>query len=149
MICGVDPGRGGAIAMLYPDGRLYLEDMPSIGKEISGGALADTFNEFRPDVVYLEQVNSFGQGRTSAFNFGQGFGVIKGVLAALHIPYHMVTPMKWKKHYGLNRDKDASRILATRMWPKEASMFKRKKDSDRAEAALIAKYGEGQHDKRI
>jgi len=149
MIVGIDPGQKGAIAMLYDAGHLYIEDMPMLGKEVNGGVLADILKVFPPKAVYLEQVNSFGMGRTSAYNFGQGVGVIKGVLAALNIPFFMVTPMKWKKHYGLNRDKDASRLLATRTWPEQTDKFKLKKFDGRAEAALIAKYGELQHDKRI
>jgi crossover junction endodeoxyribonuclease RuvC len=141
MICGVDPGKTGAVALLYPDGTVYIEDMPVLGKEINGPALAGTFTEFRPDHVYLEHVNSHLMGRQSAFNFGQGVGVIKGVLGALHIPYTLVTPAKWKGYFNLNRDKDASRLLATRLYPAGAKYFERKKDADRAEALLIAKYG--------
>jgi crossover junction endodeoxyribonuclease RuvC len=89
----------------------------------------------------LEQVNSFGMGRTSAYNFGQGVGVIKGVLATMNISYTLVTPQKWKKYFDLSRDKDESRLYAARLWPTSADKFKRKRDDGRAEALLIAKYG--------
>jgi hypothetical protein len=52
-----------------------------------------------------------------------------------------VPPQKWKKAMGLGSNKDESRILASRQWPDSAHMFNRKKDADRAEAALIAYYG--------
>ena len=141
MICGIDPGKTGAIALLYPDGKAYIEDMPVLGKEINGASIASTFEAFPPDHVYLEAVNSFGMGRQSAFNFGQGVGVLKGVMAALRIPYTLISPAKWKASYSLNRDKDASRLLATRLFPESAEHFERKKDDGRAEALLIAKYG--------
>jgi len=137
MIAGIDPGKTGAVAMLYSDD-LFIEDAPSLQKELNGAAIAGIFNEFRPDIAVIEAVNSFGMGRQSAFNFGQGLGVYKGVLAALSIPYILVTPAKWKKHFGLGRDKDESRAAATRLFPARADLFTKKKDSDRAEAALIA-----------
>jgi crossover junction endodeoxyribonuclease RuvC len=143
MICGIDPGEKGAIALLYPD---YAEvhDMPMIGKEVNGTEIADIFSEFKPRHIWLEQVNSFGMGRTSAFNFGQQMGVLKGVFQALLIPYTLVTPQKWQKHFGKSKDKDQSRLLATRLYPQLADKFKQKKDDGRAEALLIAKYGSEQ-----
>ena len=61
--------------------------------------------------VVVEQVNAMpGQGVTSMFNFGQTFGAIKGVCAALELPIFFVRPSKWKKHFELiNSSKDASR----------------------------------------
>lgn len=144
MIAAIDPGKTGAIAMLYTDGQLYIEDMPALDKEINGAAIADIFREFPPDHVFIEAVNSFGMGRQSAFNFGQGVGVLKGVMATLAVPFTPVTPAKWKKHYGLSRDKDAARATATRLFPANADLFKRKKDDGRAEAALIALWGKEQ-----
>ena len=141
MIVGIDPGQKGAIGMLYPNGSVYVEDMPMIGKEVDGYSLSELFIEFPPEHVYLEQVNSFGMGRTSAYNFGQGVGVIKGVLATMNISYTLVTPQKWKKYFDLSRDKDESRLYAARLWPTAADKFKRKRDDGRAEALLIAKYG--------
>ena len=149
MIAAIDPGKTGAIAMLYPvdypvDGRLFIEDMPVFDKELNGAAIAAIFTEFTPDHIYLESVNSHLMGRQSAFNFGQGFGVIKGVLATLAIPFTLVTPAKWKGHYNLGRDKNAAREAATRLFPHNADQFERKKDDGRAEAALIALWGKSQ-----
>jgi crossover junction endodeoxyribonuclease RuvC len=145
VIAAIDPGKTGAIAMLYPvDGRLFIEDMPVFDKDLNGAAIAAIFKEFTPDHVYLESVNSHLMGRQSAFNFGQGFGVIKGVLATLAIPFTLVTPSKWKGHYSLGRDKNAAREAATRLFPANAELFQRKKDDGRAEAALIALWGKEQ-----
>jgi len=138
LIAAVDPGKTGAIALLYSDLSLYIEDIPVFGKEVSAAGIAAIFKEFPPTHVYIESVNSFGMGRQSAFNFGQGLGVIKGVLGALTTPYSSVTPSKWKSHYNLGRDKDAARAAATRLFPQNANQFTRKKDDGRAEAALLA-----------
>lgn len=138
MILGIDPGKTGALAMLYKDGTLYVEDTPSLKKEINAAAVAGIIEEFHPTVAVIENVNSFGMGRQSAFNFGQGVGVFKGVLAAFGVPYISVTPTKWKRHYGISSDKEVARATATRLFPTKADLFKRKKDADRAEAALIA-----------
>jgi len=141
MICGIDPGLYGAIAFIYDDGHVYIEDMPRTGKEIAAVPLANMFREFPPDHVYLEHVNSFGMGRQSAFNFGQTVGMIRATLSTLDFPYTQVTPAKWKQYFRLGRDKDASRMAAMRLYPSHADKFKRVKDDGRAEALLIARYG--------
>tara|TARA_R110000765_G_scaffold307329_1_gene401179 strand:+ start:1940 stop:2374 length:435 start_codon:yes stop_codon:yes gene_type:complete len=143
MICGIDPGAKGAIALLYGNSQ-DIFDMPMLGKEVNGAEVASIFKEFSPENIWIEQVNSFGMGRTSAYNFGQGMGILKGVIATLEIPYTLVTPQKWKKHFGLSKEKDHSRLLATRLYPNMADKFIRKKDDGRAEAILIAKYGSEQ-----
>ena len=143
MIAGIDPGAKGAIALLHPN-FAEVHDMPMLGKEVNGTEVANLFVEFKPDHIFLEQVNSFGMGRTSAYNFGQGVGVLKGVFQALMIPYTLVTPQKWQKHFGKSKDKDYSRLLASRLYPNQAAQFKRKMDDGRAEALLIARYGSEQ-----
>jgi crossover junction endodeoxyribonuclease RuvC len=143
MIAAIDPGKTGAIALMYDDGTVYVEDMPVFAKEINGAAIADMFRELPPTHVYTESLNAFGMGRQSAFNFGLGFGTIIGVLATLQIPYTKVSPAKWKRELGLSKDKDEARAMATRLYPANADKFKRKKDDGRAEAVLIAHWAKG------
>ena len=138
MIAAIDPGLKGAIALLYGDSTLYVYDMPILDKEVNGAAVYALFTEFLPRHIYIEAQNSYLMGRTSAFNFGQQMGVLKGVMAAMKIPYTGVTPATWKKYYGLSRDKDASRSTAIRLFPDHAEEFQLKKHDGRAEAALIA-----------
>ena len=84
-----------------------------------------------------------GQGVTSMFNFGQSFGVIKGICAAMQLPIHFVHPTKWKKHFDLiNSQKDASRTKAIEIFPKKSSILSKKKDSNKADAILIASFFE-------
>ena len=148
MLAGIDPGKTGAIALLYPDLTLYVEDMPIFGKEVSATGLAATFKEFTPAHIYIESVNSFGMGRQSAFNFGQGVGVIKGVVGTLQIPYSLVSPSKWKSYFNLGRNKDAARAAATRLFPNNAKAFVKKKHDGRAEAALLALWAKETGERR-
>ena len=93
-------------------------------------------------IVVVEHVNAMpGQGVTSMFNFGQSFGVIKGICAALGLPIYFVRPSKWKKHFNLIKtNKDASRTKVIEAYPEISSKLHRKKDSNRADAILIALY---------
>ena len=92
--------------------------------------------------VIVEQVSAMpGQGVTSMFNFGQTFGSIKGICAALGLPIFYVRPAKWKKHFELiNSSKDASRTKVIEMYPSISSRLSRKKDVNKADAILIARY---------
>ena len=92
--------------------------------------------------VVVEQVNAMpGQGVTSMFNFGQTFGAIKGICAALSLPIFFVRPSKWKKHFELiNSSKDASRTKAIEMYPLLSSELSKKKDVNKSDAILIARF---------
>jgi len=146
-IIGVDPGLSGAIAALGVRGIvLEVADMPIAkvkkGKnEIMAGPLAEILREYDAGEVWLESVHAMpGQGVSSSFSFGDSFGLVKGIAAALEMPLRLVTPQAWKKHHGLLRtDKDVSRTLASQLYPKVE--LHRKKDIGRADALLIARYG--------
>lgn len=143
-ILGIDPGASGACAFYFPEApdRISVEDMPTLGKTIDGAALARRIEQMRPTMAVVEWVHAFPQqGRSSIFNFGAAFGaVVHGVLPAMRIPCHLVTPTAWKKHFRLSSDKEESRALAVRLWP-SCEGLSRKKDHGRAEAALIARFG--------
>ena len=148
MIIGIDPGNTGAIAFLN-DNLSFIDtvDMPLMAngkkQQVNAAALAkileccDTADSF----AYLEKVSAMpGQGVASMFNFGMGFGVIKGVLAARGFSYELVTPQSWKKNAGLiGKEKDNARTLAQQLYP--AAPLTRKKDIGRADAILIARHG--------
>jgi hypothetical protein len=143
-ILGIDPGVSGAVSFYFPaePSRVAVFDVPVAGGEISAPHLADLIRGYSPDVAILEAVSAMpGNGAVSMFNFGRSYGDVRGVIGALKIPLHLVRPQVWKKHFKLDRDKDKSRLLATRLFPSCADHFKRKKDDGRAEAALIALYG--------
>jgi crossover junction endodeoxyribonuclease RuvC len=154
-ILGVDPGGSGALALLSP-GLLLAVDMPVFmvmrGKtakaEVDFLALADLLAEWQPDVCYFEQVGGIpGQAASAAFNFGRAVGLAEGAAKGTRARFVAVPPATWKRRMGLptgqdKKDaKDASRAMATSMWPSAAALFRRVKDDGRAEAALLAEYG--------
>ena len=151
-IIGIDPGLSGAIAILENNKVLDLFDMPvmSEGKknkrQLNSAHLSQYIEKNTLDasktIVVVEQVNAMpGQGVTSMFNFGQTFGAIKGISAALKLPIFFVRPSKWKKHFELLKSsKDASRTKAIEMYPSLADKLSRKKDVNKSDAILIARF---------
>ena len=92
--------------------------------------------------VVIEQVSAMpGQGVTSMFNFGQSFGILKGICSAMQLPMYFVRPAKWKKYFNLIKsEKDASRTRAIEIFPYFSSQLSKKKDSNKADAILIASF---------
>ena len=151
-IIGIDPGLSGAIAILEDNVIKELFDMPvmSDGKknkrQLNSAPLVtiikDNIKDSKNTVMVVEQVNAMpGQGVTSMFNFGQTFGAIKGICAALGLPIFFVRPAKWKKYFELiNSSKDASRTKAIEMYPHISEKLSKKKDVNKSDAILIARY---------
>jgi crossover junction endodeoxyribonuclease RuvC len=151
-IIGVDPGLSGAIAILEDNKIKELFDMPVMpdGKknkrQLNSALLVklikDNIKNLEDTVMIVEQVHAMpGQGVTSMFNFGQTFGAIKGICAALGLPIFFVRPAKWKKHFELiNSSKDASRTKAIEMYPAISDQLSKKKDVNKSDALLIARY---------
>jgi len=143
-----DPGLSGGGAVLNPSREIVAcFDLPIIGdgvqRRVDAANLADLLREQGPYAfAIVEQVGARpGQGVSSMFRFGQAYGTILGVIGALAIPICHVSPAKWKKALGLNSDGEASRARAIESWPTHAELFARKRDHNRAEAALLALYG--------
>ena len=151
-IIGIDPGLSGAIAILEDNKVLGIYDIPvmSEGKknkrQLNSAQLVkiirENINPEDENVVVVEQVNAMpGQGVTSMFNFGQTFGAIKGICAALELPIFFARPSKWKKHFELiNSSKDASRTKAIEMYPSLSNELAKKKDVNKSDAILIARF---------
>ena len=152
IIFGIDPGVSGAISVLENKKIIEIFDMPTMidGKknkrQINGSEVTNIIkkrlNDGKEVIVVVEQVNAMpGQGVTSMFNFGQSFGVIKGICSALSLPIYFVRPTKWKKHFNLIKtNKDASRTKVIQTYPEISSKLSKKKDSNKADAILIARY---------
>ena len=154
LIIGIDPGISGSICF-FQDGKIIdVVEMPTMTdgkknkKQVNGSQI---FNEIlmrikkfdKKDVkVVIEQVSAMpGQGVTSMFNFGQSFGILKGICSAMQLPIYFVRPAKWKKYFNLiNSEKDASRTRAIEIFPYFSSHLSRKKDSNKADAILIASF---------
>ena len=152
IIIGIDPGISGAICILENRKVLEVYETPTMidGKknkrQVNGAQVTniikERLNENKEVVVVVEHVNAMpGQGVTSMFNFGQSFGVIKGICSALSIPIYFVRPTKWKKYFNLIKtNKDASRTKVIEVYPEISSKLSRKKDANKADAILIARY---------
>jgi Holliday junction resolvasome RuvABC endonuclease subunit len=144
-VLGVDPGSvSGAWAFIEDNLEPVVGDIPVADKMVDVSSLAVVIDRFRPDFAVVEAVHAFpGQGVSSSFRFGQGFGMILGCLGALGVPVQLVNPARWKKHYRLNRDGEASRALALRLYPTVRGLDL-KRHHGRAEALLIARFGRGE-----
>ena len=153
LIIGIDPGISGSICF-FEDGKILdVVEMPTMidgkknKKQVNG---AQIYNEFLKRIntknyeirVVIEQVSAMpGQGVTSMFNFGQSFGILKGICSAMQLPMFFVRPAKWKKYFNLiNSQKDASRTRAIEIFPYFSTQLSKKKDSNKADAILIASF---------
>ncbi|MDB9784531.1 crossover junction endodeoxyribonuclease RuvC [Pelagibacteraceae bacterium] len=151
-IIGIDPGLSGGIAILENSKIKEIYDMPVMpeGKknkrQLNSAQLVklikDNIKVDEEVAIIVEQVNAMpGQGVTSMFNFGQTFGAIKGICAALGLPIFFVRPAKWKKHFELiNSSKDASRTKVIEMYPSISDKLSKKKDVNKSDAILIARF---------
>tara|TARA_A100001011_G_scaffold283284_1_gene293577 strand:- start:3314 stop:3808 length:495 start_codon:yes stop_codon:yes gene_type:complete len=151
-IFGIDPGIAGAIAILDRNEIIDVIDLPTMSegkknkKQLNSAHLSQYISsnvkDINKSVVVVEQVNAMpGQGVTSMFNFGQTFGAIKGISATLKLPIFFVRPSKWKKHFELiNSSKDASRTKVIEMYPSFAEKLSKKKDVNKSDAILIARF---------
>ena len=154
LIIAIDPGISGSICF-FKDGKiLEVIEMPTMTegkknkKQVNG---AQIYNEISAKIngiekhnirVIIEQVSAMpGQGVTSMFNFGQSFGILKGICSAMQLPMFFIRPAKWKKYFSLiNSEKDASRTKAIEMFPYFSYQLSKKKDSNKADAILIAYF---------
>tara|TARA_B100000683_G_C12219184_1_gene444228 strand:+ start:163 stop:657 length:495 start_codon:yes stop_codon:yes gene_type:complete len=154
LIIGIDPGISGSICF-FEDGKITdVIEMPTMiegkknKKQVNGSQIYNEIlkriNKFhKKDIrVIVEQVSAMpGQGVTSMFNFGQSFGILKGICSAMQLPMYFVRPAKWKKYFNLiNSEKDASRTRAIEIFPYFSSQLSKKKDSNKADAILIASF---------
>ncbi|MDC0875325.1 crossover junction endodeoxyribonuclease [Candidatus Pelagibacter sp.] len=154
LVIGIDPGISGSICF-FQDGKIIdVVEMPTMTegtknkKQVNGSQIFNEISERikkidKKDIkVIIEQVSAMpGQGVTSMFNFGQSFGILKGICSAMQLPMYFVRPAKWKKYFNLiNSEKDASRTRAIEIFPYFSSQLARKKDSNKADAILIASF---------
>ena len=154
LVIGIDPGISGSICF-FQDGKIIdVVEMPTMTdgkknkKQVNGSQIFNEISERikninKKDVkVVIEQVSAMpGQGVTSMFNFGQSFGILKGICSAMQLPMYFVRPAKWKKYFNLiNSEKDASRTKAIEIFPYFSANLSKKKDSNKADAILIASF---------
>ena len=154
LIIGIDPGISGSICF-FEDGKILdVIEMPTMAegkknkRQVNGSQIYNEISKRTKFVdnkdikVIIEHVSAMpGQGVTSMFNFGQSFGILKGICSAMQLPMYFVRPAKWKKYFNLiNSEKDASRTRAIEIFPYFSSYLSKKKDINKADAILIASY---------
>ena len=154
LIIGIDPGLSGSICF-FQDGVIKdVLEMPVMTegkknkKQVNGSQVFNEINERIKKIektnikVVIEQVSAMpGQGVTSMFNFGQSYGILKGICNAMCLSVYYARPAKWKKYFNLlNSEKDASRTRAIEIFPYFSSQLSRKKDSNKSDAILIASF---------
>ncbi len=150
---GIDPGLDGAVAAINARGKLIrIDDAPTLTVKRGKGskrvylegrmvAILQQYSAKEVSMVALENVHAMpGQGVTSMFSMGIGFGLWRGILAALGLPVTHVAPTSWKRDMGIptGADKGASIVCALQLFP--GADLRRKKDHGRADALLIAEY---------
>lgn len=161
-IIGIDPGLTGAVVVVDSEYGIvvHIYDMPitklskgSKKNQVDGKALRDILALWPNSTVFLEQVQAMPRrdkdtgeeitmGSASSFNFGAGWGITFGVALCCCQDVRLVVPTVWKRYWGLLKtEKDAARVLAIQEFPVAGEALKRKKDSGRADALLIAQYG--------
>jgi crossover junction endodeoxyribonuclease RuvC len=152
IVIGIDPGLTGAVASLDSQGELlHLHDTPvmtiQIGRktrqDYDPQAMRELLLPYVENACYLfieRQQSMPGQGVSSTFKTGLGFGLWLGIIAALQIPYTIIAPLRWKRSAGLvGREKDASRQRAQQLFP--TAPLTRKRDHGRGDALCIAYHG--------
>ena len=154
LIIGIDPGISGSICF-FKDGEIKdVIDMPTMTegkknkKQVNGSQIVHEISKRIIDIdkknikVIIEHVSAMpGQGVTSMFNFGQSFGILKGICASMQLSMYFVRPAKWKKYFNLiNSEKDASRTKAIEIFPYFSKNLSKKKDNNKADAILIASF---------
>ena len=154
LIIAIDPGISGSLCFFEEGKIIDIVEMPNMAagkknkRQVNG---AQIYNEISLRIknfqkenikVVIEQVSAMpGQGVTSMFNFGQSFGVLKGICSAMQLPMYFVRPAKWKKYFNLiNTKKDASRTKAIEIFPYISAQLSKKKDTNKADAILLASF---------
>ena len=154
LVIGIDPGLSGSICFFQEGKIIDVIEMPTMTegkknkKQVNGSQIFNEISERIKNIdkkdikIVIEQVSAMpGQGVTSMFNFGQSFGILKGICSAMQLPMYFVRPAKWKKYFSLiNSEKDASRTRAIEIFPYFSIHLSRKKDSNKADAILIASF---------
>jgi crossover junction endodeoxyribonuclease RuvC len=128
--------------MFFQDGKIVdVVEMPTMTegkknkKQVNGSQIVNEISEKIKELdkrdikVVIEQVSAMpGQGVTSMFNFGQSFGILKGICSSMQLPMYFVRPAKWKKYFNLiNSEKDASRTRAIEIFPYFSNNYQEKK----------------------
>ncbi len=143
---GIDPGQKGAIAVLTNEGNIEL--LGRFSGQNPAMMIKSVISSYKDRIksVAVEKVHAMpGQGVSSMFAFGVGYGRILGALDVLDVSYSLVSPQSWQKVVKYKEDlgpKERAAAEADILWGKSEFIFERCKtpDSGCIDAALIAYY---------
>lgn len=150
LVLGIDPDAFGALALMDPSTGQLVEvfDMPSLemkpARLVDLAQVAAILDEWSGKIgdVYIERAWARPSDPPSfAFRVGHNYGGLCGVVRAHFLRLHLPSPQGWKRAMGATSEKDASRSLASDLFPADCARWRFKKHHGRAEAALIAAYG--------
>ena len=142
---GVDPGATGALAIIDEEAKaIYMVDWAE-PSELWGNLIKLPYWK-DVKLVVLELVHAMpAQGVSSSFKFGVNYGQWQMALAALEVPYVLITPQRWRKvldsSIPAKPEKEDLRQFALRRWPEASGLLTRKGDHGRAEALIMALWG--------
>lgn len=146
-ILAIDPGLTGALAWYFPSApdRIAVEDVPTVGGEIDTGLLRRRIAQMGPALSIVEHVHAMPKnGSIASFKLGMAYGAARAAIEAAGVPTHLVSPVTWKRHFRLPGKtaggEEAARAMAIRLFPQSAERFERRKDHNRADAALLARF---------
>lgn len=164
-LAAIDPGLKGAITIVYHD-REEVHDMPTVQDVKAKGKKRNSIDEkglveILRGVAYCvvesqhERPTRFAigkdaagnteerkQGTSSQFQTALGYGVIRGILAALEIPREYVHPRTWQAHFKIaGNSKEQSARIAEQLFPGLQFRGARGGIKDgRSDSALLAEY---------
>ena len=159
IVFGIDPGLTGALAVLINGRLIDVADLPvreegvgTVKRRLDAAVLAAMVREVRrqygvdSELAVIERVGARpDQGVATTFSLGHTAGVVEATMLALGVPVQFADPVKWKRLAGLGRDKSDARAAASLAYPEQAGFWRLKSQHNRAEAALIARYGWGEN----
>jgi crossover junction endodeoxyribonuclease RuvC len=153
IVLAIDPGVQGAFAVLNADGVVALDDLPvhqvrhprgkKLRAELSLHGICVLLRQHDPDHVFLERVGPMPkQGLSSTWRFAFSAGGIYGVVVANGRACTFVAPQVWQRHHRISSAPDEAIQRAMQLFPALAPRLARKRDEHKADAVLIAVYGQ-------
>ena len=151
-ILGIDPGVRGGLALVEINDGAAPQLLEAIVIPVTGVSAKERVDVLairawvmahQPQHAYIERAQALPkQGASSGFKYGRATGAIEAAIACCEIPITIVEPAVWKKfHHLRGGDKEGARQRALQLFPSAHALLARKRDHQRAEAALIALYG--------
>lgn len=157
IVIGIDPGSKGYIcASREGNVREYLSILENTPRDIANFLAKYALSPIDDVVCVMEEVHAiYGSSAKATFSFGEIFGLLKGLMIAYGLPYHLVQPKDWQKEIWINDDKvyesgkkidtkKTSINAARRLFPMED--FRRTEkcknlDDNKVDATLISEFG--------